>query len=115
MNGIKVTLIYRISPGAKRTAYENWARKSMVSLSEARGLIEVRAYRNALKPEQVKIVTSWHSLSDWGRFAESSTWEQIRDELLKSLANDIQVEIWKSSDLFPEAVRSETIRKAKEG
>jgi len=101
-NRIKVTLIYDISPKVETADYEVWARKSAIPLSQAKGLIEARAYRNALKPTQVKIVTSWRSFLDWGKFTESSAWKEIKDELTSFIATGIDICVWKPSPLFPE-------------
>lgn len=110
---VKVTLIYTISPKIESADYEDWARKSVVPLSRAKGLIEARAYRNALKPSQVKIVTSWRSFLDWGKFTESSTWKEIKEQLTTSIATNIDISVWKPSLLFSQLVSEGEHRKEK--
>jgi len=108
---VKVTLIYTVSPRIESADYEAWATKAVVPLSRAKGLIEARAYRNALKPSQVKIVTSWRSFLDWGRFTEGSAWKEIKDELSNSIATDIDVSVWRPSLLFSQLISSTEHRK----
>jgi len=110
---IKVTLVYNISSRVEAADYEEWAKKSVVPLSRAKGLIDARAYRNALQPSQVKIVTTWRSFLDWGRFVESEVWQDIKVQLTASIATDIDVCVWKPSPLFPELMKYDAMEKKK--
>ena len=101
----EINVLYDLRPGTDLQAYQEWAKKVIAIILRAPGIIEFRANRNVLGEPNIRTVTVWKSLSDWGNFAESTQWQEIVTELSTRFAQNIQVGIWGPSPVIPDPLR----------
>lgn len=101
----EVDLMYDFRPGVDLKVYNEWAKKAIATTLKAPGIIEFRAFRNALGSPYIRATTVWKSTSDWTRFTESNEWSKIEEELRAKFADNIKVVIWGSSPVVPEPLK----------
>jgi heme-degrading monooxygenase HmoA len=102
---IEVCLLFNLYKDVNEDDYAAWAKKAIVPLLKSPGIVEFKAHRNILGTPQVRLTTTWNSLNDWARFAESSDWLRLMGELSKNFAADIEMTIWAPSPIAPGPLR----------
>lgn len=101
----EVDLMYDFRPGIDLKAYNEWAKKAIETTLKAPGVIEFRAFRNALGSPYIRATTVWKNPSDWSRFTESNEWIKIEEELRAKFAENIKVNIWGPSPVVPKPLK----------
>jgi heme-degrading monooxygenase HmoA len=101
---IEVVMTHDFLPGADPKVWEEFSRKAVGQVLNAPGLVELRASRNMLGGAQVRTTTVWRTLADWAKFAEDAGYRSLEAEM-RSMATNIQVEVWGPSPVVPEPLR----------
>jgi heme-degrading monooxygenase HmoA len=103
---IEVDVFYEFRRGVdqQQEAYLQWARKTIGAILQQPGIIEFRAYRNVMISPEVRTTSVWETLADWAHFAESTTWQELLQEM-RTYATNIRVELWGPSSVVPEPLR----------
>jgi hypothetical protein len=102
---IEVHVSYDLAYGVDEKAYGDWMKKAIVPVLKSDGVVEVRAYRNMLGSPHVLIVMVWKNLPAWAKLAEGPEWGTPFQELRRSLATHLRVDIWGPSPAAPEPLR----------
>ena len=102
---IEVDLKYDLLPGVDQQAYLAWAKKAIGTVLQAPGIVEFRANRNMVTSPQIRTTSVFKTMADWGNFAESAEWLDIKAELSDQFATNICVDIWGPSPVVPEPMR----------
>ena len=105
---IEVHITYNLLPQSDPAAYSEWQRKAIIPVMKRKGFVELKAHRNMLSSPQILLITVWETLPDWARFAESGYWGELLEELVTSIATNVDIRIWGPSPVVPEPLRPPT-------
>jgi hypothetical protein len=100
---IECDLTYDLLPNVDTKGYIEWARKVIGTMGKQPGLVEFRANRNILGSPQVRTVSVWQTMEDWGKFNQG-IWQPLQTEL-RAFATNIDVQIWGPSPILAEPLR----------
>ncbi len=95
---------YNFLPGMDQQAYLAFVKRSVGSMLQAPGLVELRSQRNVLGSPQLRLTLVWQTLSDWAAFSESADGKAVAAEML-TFTTDAHTEIWGPSPVLPEPLR----------
>ena len=102
---IEVNLSFDFYRDINEDAYAAWAKKAIVPLLKSEGIIEFKAHRNLFGSPQVRLISTWKSLSNWATFAESKEWAEILEDFATNFATNISIDAWGVSPIAPEPLR----------
>ncbi len=102
---LEVHLTYDLNTDIDEQAYFQWMKQAILPALRSRGMIEVRAMRDAQNPQRVLVVGVWNSLSDWQAFQQSEGWNLFMGPLESTYATSIRLELWGASTLIPAPLR----------
>ena len=102
---IEVHWCFDFLPGIDQKAFAEFVKKDVIpTCLKAPGLIEYRAYRNALGSPFGRATTVWQSMTDWAKFVETKEWAELEAKS-RTFQTNIHVEIWGVSPLVPKPLR----------
>lgn len=102
---IEVTICYQLLPDVDYDEYWEFQKKRLPSVFNAEGFKELRAHRDLVVPELVRISLVWESAEAWIRFAATDAWRAVMKDA-RRFGEDFEVREWIISDYVPEPLRT---------
>ncbi|HQL01037.1 MAG TPA: antibiotic biosynthesis monooxygenase [Smithellaceae bacterium] len=102
---IEVHLSYELQENIDEQAYFQWLKAAIVPVLKSKGIIEVRALRDAQNPQKVLVIGSWKTFEDWRSFKQSDGWTSLIGPLQSLYALNSRLEVWGPSKLIPVPLR----------
>lgn len=94
---------WNIHPG-KTEGYAEWAKGAIQRTLGAGGVTEFRAYRPASGAFQVVVTYEFETMAAWAAWNEAEAVQTVLTEL-RTLANDVTMELWGPSPIVPQPIR----------
>ena len=88
----------------KAEAYLEWAQNAVRRTLAVPGVTEFRAYRPATGTSQVVSTYEFADMASWSAWQNNEEMQKIMDEL-RTLALNVDVEVWGPSPVVPEPIR----------
>ena len=96
-------LKWNIHPN-KVDAYRDWTQGAIGRTLGAGGAVEFRGYRPATGRHQVVVTFEFADMSDWAEWNDQDAVQEVLTEL-RTLANDVTMELWGPSPIVPDPIR----------
>ena len=96
---------YDIHPD-KVEDYLKWTESAIKRTVAAPGVVEFRAYRPATGASQVVITYEFADMATWAAWQSDEDVQKVLDEL-RTLALNVNIEVWGPSPVVPEPIRPE--------
>ena len=88
----------------KTDAYAKWAPDAIKRILSVPGLVEFRAYRPSSGASQVVVTYEFADMSAWTTWNSNAEVQKVTEEI-RTLALNVNVEIWGPSPIIPEPIR----------
>ena len=86
--------------------YLKWTESAIKRTVAAPGVVEFRAYRPATGASQVVITYEFADMATWAAWQSDEDVQKVLDEL-RTLALNVNIEVWGPSPVVPEPIRPE--------
>jgi quinol monooxygenase YgiN len=94
---------YDVHPD-KAEAYTKWTESAIKRTVAGPSVVEFRAYRPATGPSQVVTTYEFADLAAWAAWSSDEDVQRVLSEL-RTLALNVDIEVWGPSPLVPQPVR----------